>query len=320
MISRVAESAFWLARYLERIESLVRLQYVNTHFVLDVNLEGVPRWMPLVVVVGEEERYLAGVKKGQEDSEDSVLQFLTWDRTNPSSVASSLNWARENARTIREVISLEMWETLNGLWLWFSSREAERLYRTDPYKFFHHLRDQCVLFNGFALDSMLQAEPFNFMRLGASLERAEQTARILDVKYHALGPTKVDRELPSETAQWQAILRSCSAIEPYFKVAKSDLNGVSVAQFLLFDKHFPRSVQRSLDRAWNFFQLIRPGSKSTMGSNANQSLKALKKELETMDMNTVMDEGLHNTLTRIVDSVATVCDDIVSDFFQYAEN
>ncbi|MDH5751124.1 MAG: alpha-E domain-containing protein [Deltaproteobacteria bacterium] len=315
MISRVAENAFWLSRYVERIESLARLLYVNTQFVLDVTIEDIQRWSPLVVVVGEEERFQKAIDKNQQDDEETVRSFLTWDRTNPSSIACSIESARENARIIRETISLEMWETLNGLWLWFSDPKAEKLYRADQYSFFRYIRDQCVLFNGFALDTMLQSEAFNFMRLGASLERTGQTARILDVKYHALGPTRGGIELPMEIAQWQAILRSCSAIEPYFKVSYGELSGIHVANFLLFDKHFPRSVTRSLDRAWNFMQLIRPRGHKEIGQQSAKILKSLIQEMSSLTMDDVMEKGLHKKLTWIVDSVTDVCRVITSDYF-----
>jgi len=316
MISRVAENAFWLTRYLDRVESMARLLYVNTNFVLDVQLEDTPRWHPLVVVAGEEKRFMGSVPKKAKDDGETVQRFLTWEPSNPSSIAASLGAARENARTIRETISLEMWETLNGLWLWFNSKEAERRYQQERFEFYREVRNQCVLFQGFALDTMLQSEAYNFMRLGSSLERAGQTARILDVKYHAMGPTGNHIEMPSEVAQWQAILRSCAAIEPYFKVAHGELSGREVAEFLLFDRHFPRSVRRSLDRAWNFLQLIRPRGKTPIGKSSAEALRGLRAELNALTMEEIMAHGLHDKLTWFVDSVIEVCDAVQLDYFQ----
>ena len=131
MISRVAESAFWLARYLERVESMSRMLYVNINFVLDVNLEGVPRWWPLVLAVGAEKEFRAHTPEANRDDAETVQQFLCWDRDHPNSIATALDLARENARTIRETISLEMWETLNGLSLWFHGPEGRRRYQLD---------------------------------------------------------------------------------------------------------------------------------------------------------------------------------------------
>ena len=319
MISRVAEHAFWLNRYLERVDNLARMLFVNTGFVLDVDLEGVPRWMPLVVVVGEEERFRATHPKSKLDDGDAVQDFLVWNLDNPSSIASSIRVARENARSIREVISLEMWETLNGLWLWIESAQAKRLFQNKRYDFYRHIRDQCVLVQGFGLDTMLQNEAYNFMRLGAALERGAQTARILDVKFHALGPTGQGLETPNEAAQWMAILRSCSAIEPFFKTSGGDLSGPMVAGFLLFDRFFPRSVLRSLERSWNFMKLIRPSSKHPTGANSAQQLKSLLDEVKALEVDKVVAEGLHQRLTWIVDSLADVCETIYHDFFAVPE-
>lgn len=313
MISRVAESAFWLARYLERVETMARMMYVNINFVLDVNLEGVQRWWPLVPAVGAEKEFRAGTPEDKRDDAETVQQFLCWDRGHPASIASSLDRARENARTIRETISLEMWESLNGLSLWFNGPEGHKRYQRERFEFYQHLRDQCVLFQGFALDTMLQSEAYHFMRLGTSLERAGQTARILDVKYHALGPTGRSIEWPREIAQWQAILRSCSAIEPYFKVAQGDLSGPRVAEFLLFEKEFPHSVMRSIDQARKFLQLVRP-----RGSSTERSVKALaelRSQLDAMSMDEVVQVGLHKTLLWIVDSVAAICAAVQEEYF-----
>ena len=315
MISRVAESAFWLARYMERVEDMARMLYVNINFVLDVNLEGVPRWWPLVLAVGAEKEYRARTAEASIDDGEVVQQFLCWDRDHPGSIASALERARENARTIRETISLEMWETLNGLSLWFNSPDGRRRYQRERFEFYQHLRDQCVLFQGFALDTMLQSEAYHFMRLGTSLERAGQTARILDMKFHALGHTGRSVEWPREIAQWQAILRSCSAIEPYFKVAQGELSGQQVAEFLLFEKDFPHSVMRSVDQARKFLQLVRPRGKGAKAEHSIQALTTLRDQLDKMSMDEIMQVGLHKTLKWIVDSVADVCGAVEQEYF-----
>lgn len=315
MISRVAESAFWLARYLERVEDMARLLYVNVNFVLDVNLEDVPRWWPLVLAVGAEKEFLSRTPEEKRDDAEIVQEFLCWDRSHPNSIASSLDRARENARTIRETISLEMWETLNGLSLWFNSPDGRRRYQKERYEFYQYMRDQCVLFQGFALDTMLQSEGYHFMRLGTSLERAGQTARILDVKYHALGPTGRSIEWPKEIAQWQAILRSSSAIEPYFKVAQGELSGPRVAEFLLFEKEFPHSVTRSLDQAQKFLQLVRPRGKAVKDDRSTKLLDELRDQLDAISMEEVVQNGLHKTLLWIIDSVSNVCAAVEQEYF-----
>jgi len=153
------------------------------------------------------------------------------------------------------------------------------------------------------------------MRLGTSLERAGQTARILDVKYHALGPTGRSIEWPTEIAQWQAILRSCSAIEPYFKVAQGELSGTRVAEFLLFEQEFPHSVTRSLDQAQKFLQLVRPRGKAVKNDRSARLLDELRDQLDAMSMDEAVQRGLHKTLLWVIDSVAGVCAAVEQDYF-----
>lgn len=315
MISRVAESAFWLARYLERVEDMARLLYVNVNFVLDVNLEGVPRWWPLVVSVGAEKEFLARASEAQKDDAEAVQQFLCWDSDQPNSIASSLEQARANARSIRETISLEMWETLNGLSLWFNGPNGRRMYQRERYEFYQYLRDQCVMVQGFAVDTMLRSEGFHFMRLGSALERAGLTARILDVKYHALGPTG-RTEWPVEIAQWQAILRSCSAIEPYFKVAQGELSGPRVAEFLLFEKEFPYSIACSLDQAKHHLKMIKPRGSGGIGDRSIEALDNLRTQLSALSMDEVNKRGLHKILVWIYFTVAQICSAVHTDYFE----
>ena len=170
-----------------------------------------------------------------------MQEYLTWDRKHPSSIYASLRWARENARTIREVMSVEMWETINDTWLWLTSRSARRLYQRERDAFYDHLAKQCMLIHGVCYSTMLHEEPFVFMRLGRAVERVGQTARILDVKHHSLGDDRRD-ENAADAAQWLAILRSCSAVDTFFQRSANVLSGPAVADFLLFDRAFPRAV------------------------------------------------------------------------------
>ena len=317
MISRVAESCFWLNRYLERVETLARLLSVNLAFQLDVDLPEAERWKPIVIVTGEQARFEAKVGARHPGDAETVQEFLVWDRDNPSSLVSSLFWARENARTIRETVSLEMWETLNGLWLWLAEREARRLYERERHGFYLQVRDRCLLFHAHCQATMLHEEPFDFMHLGTALERASQTARVLDVKYHTLGPTDPTFEAPEEAAEWLAVLRSCSAIEPFFKRSGTALSGANVAAFLLFDPSFPRSVRQNLDRAWNFLCRVNAAAPE-VGERSARRLEGLRGELRALDIDRVLERGLHDVLTWVVDATADVGAAVHADFFDPA--
>jgi uncharacterized alpha-E superfamily protein len=315
VISRVAESCFWLNRYVERVEVLARMLHVNLTFQLDVALPDAERWLPLVVVTGQQEDFRKRTPAGEIDDAETVQQYLTWSEDNPSSAFSSLRGARENARTIRETISLEMWETLNDLWVWMNERGARRLYERDRHSFYVRLRNQCLLFHGIAQETMLHEDPFEFMRLGTALERAGQTARVLDIKYHSIGPTEAVEETPAEVAQWLATLRFCSGVEPFLKRGDKPLSGRAVAEFLLFDRTFPRSVLHNLDRARNFLGLVRPAPPTRVGERTHARLSETLTLLAGMDVDQVLAEGLHDVLTWIVDTTAEICTAVHQDFF-----
>lgn len=315
MISRVAESCFWMSRYMERLEALARFLDVNQGFVLDVSLPPRARWRPLVIVVGEQKTFNRLQGAGAAANAEKVQSFLTWERANTSSLASSLYWARENARTIRETISLEMWRVLNELWLWFASRPARQLYQRDRPAFYQHISEQCLLFQGVARNTMLHEEPLDFMELGSVLERGGQTARILDVKYHGLGPLRAGTETPIETAQWLAILRSCLGVEPFVKRAGEDLSGLAVAGFLLLDRAFPHAVLHNLERARECLGDIRRVAPAGVGVRSAEVLDSLHHDIASLNEEALLAKGLHEVLTEVVERTALVCDALRSDFF-----
>ncbi len=314
MISRVANSCFWLNRYIERVEVLARLQDVNMAFQLDVDLPNAERWRPLVVVSGQQAHYLAVTGEQGLDDANVAQQYLTWNAENSSSIFSSLAAARENARTIRETISLEMWTTINDLWLWMGARATKRMFQEDRHDFYQHLKNQCLLYHGVAEATMLHDEPYRFMRLGTTLERASQTARVLDVKHHSIGPGEGEVESPSEAAQWLATLRYCSGIEPFFKREVHTFSGRAVAEFLLFDRAFPRSVSCNLERSRNLLKLIRIPD-SPIGVRTLEKIEGMLSRLDALARAPEKMGDLHQLFTWIVDSTAEACQLLNTEFF-----
>jgi len=315
IISRVAESCFWLNRYVERVEVLARMLDVNLSFQLDVELPDAERWWPLVVVTGQSDSAPEAVRAHAHGEAEAVQSYLVWDEKNPSSLYSSLRYARENARTIRETISLEMWETINDLWVWLNDRAAKRAYRGDRSVFYRKLRDQCLLYHGIANATMLHEDPFHFTRLGTALERANQTARMLDVKHHSVGPTRRGDETPVETAQWLATLRFCSGVEPFFKRDDSSLSGRDVVAFLVFDRNFARSIAHNIDRALNFLDLVSSGEANAPGAVTRERLARVADGLAALDIDDVLARGLHDVITSLVEDVAAICDSVHAEFF-----
>jgi uncharacterized alpha-E superfamily protein len=318
MISRVADSCFWIARYLERVDTMARLLGVSAEFHLDSGGDDIEHWKPLVIVAGAEGDFVERVGADLIDDAERVQEYLTWDREQLVSIRSSLGAARENARIIRDVLSLEMWEQINDLWLWMNERKTRKLYDRDRDSFYDTLSKQCMLFHGIAYSTMLHEEPFVFMKLGRAVERVGQTARILDVKYHSLGDTPRERETTDDAAVWLSILRSCSAFEPFFKRAANSLTGPQVLGFLLFEETFPRSVLHNLDRARGLMMrgLIRDAK--DMQRRSWQLLERFRGELLQMDIEDVLGVGIHKVLTWIVDSQTELCAAIHTDYLDPA--
>lgn len=315
MISRVAGCCFWMHRYVERAENLCRLLKVNRSFLLDVPEGVADRWFPLIIVSGEQERFAELHPPAAGDDGELVEAYLTWEERSPVSVMTSMRWARENARTTREVISLEMWETLNDLWVDLSRGKARRRYDTDRDTFYKRLRDGCDLFLGLSEQTLLDEEPLDFMRLGMWLERASQTARMLDVKHHTLGPSRADRESPVELAQWSALLYSCSASEAYYKRVPSKPDGRSIAAFLLQDPALPRSVLGCLLRARATLERIRTEGRPELGDEPAALLDGLIDRLRTRDIDTIFGQSIHDELTNAIDTTAAICASIDRAYF-----
>ncbi len=320
MISRVADSCFWLTRYIERLDTWSRLLAVTSGFSLDVDLAGVGRWRPLIIIVGQEEDFLE--RFGEEAVEDSevVQRYLVWDDKNPYSIYSSARAVRENARTIREVISVEMWEAVNEFWLWLQSRSAKRLFDREREAFYQRISSRCMMFYGISYSTMLHEDPYTFMLLGRAVERAGQSARLLDLRHHALQDVK-EGELSADAAQWISILRSCSAYDPFFKRPSSVLSGLAVAQFMIFDRAFPRSILHNLEQVRSLLMRLRNPQSSVLEhqSPSWSALERFRGSLVQMDMDDIRRAGLHETLTWIVDTTAELCDKIHGDYLDASE-
>lgn len=313
MISRAAESCFWMHRYLERVESTARMLHVNLSLLLDVSLPEFERWRPVLIVCGEQPRFEGHFGRAATDDAERVQEYLAWNEQSPVSILTSLRWARENARTIRETLSLEMWEALNAFWLWLTGKDARRLYRTDRQSFYQRVREHCYLFHGTWQGTMSQGEAFDFMRLGLYLERAGQTSRILDVKHHTLGPSTGRLETHVENVHWLAILRSCSASEPFFKQSPQ-LSGPAVAAFLLLAPSFPRAVRCCLDRAADSLARLR-GESAEVGKRSAALLGGLCERLAHRSIADVLSSGLHDEITAVIDWTADVGEAVHADFF-----
>ena len=310
MISRVAEHCFWLARYLERAENTARVLEVNHTLLLDFHVPVEQQWRPLLIISGVHDYK-------DEPTAENVQEFMTWDRDNPFSIASSLAWARENARIIREVISAEMWERLNFYHLWMQGDEGRALFDAHRSEFYAQVRRINQLLHGIADTTMSHGEAWEFFKLGTYLERTSQTARIMDVKYHTLLPRVEDVGSPIDNAHWVAILMSCSGYEPFHKKPRLMPNdpASAVAEFLIFDELFPRSVRRCLRECEAATAAAAGHPVGVRPTEPERRLATLLAYLDARMIPDVIRDGLHETLTHVVDSVHEIGAAIHATFF-----
>ncbi|MDB9525840.1 alpha-E domain-containing protein [Oscillatoria sp. CS-180] len=311
MLSRVADSIYWLNRYVERAENVARFVEVNLNLLLDTPVSGfTQQWEPLVVTTGD--KALFHERYGDANAQN-VLQFLTFDSEYSNSVLSCVKSARENARAVRETISSEMWEQVNSFYLWVKEAAQTETTEEQFYRFYPEVKLASHLFAGVMDATMAHNEGWHFGQLGRLLERADKTARILDVKYYILLPSVTDVGSPLDELQWMALLKSASAYEMYRK-RQHRITPESITKFLIFDQEFPRSIQFCLIQAERSLHQI---TGTTVGSWCNSSerkLGRLRSELEYMTIEEVFEIGLHEFLDQFQTRLNIVGEHIYEDF------
>ncbi len=311
MLSRVAESVYWMSRYIERAENVARVVGVNNQ--LQHHLPGLTaeQWDPMVKVTGDEGRFRASYEAA---SRENVIEFLTFDAANPNSIVSCLTRARENARSVREIISSETWEEVNRFYLFLHEADAPRRALADPHPFFEHVRRSSHLIEGTKNETMEHGEAWHFSRMGRYVERADQTTRILDVKYFLLLPSADDVGRPADDLQWSALLRSASAFEAYRR-AHGRVAASLVARFLLFERDFPRSVQHCINAAQLSLHAVTGTPLRRFANSAEQTLGRLAAEVDYTDTADIIRAGLHDFLDSIQHRLNSVGNEITRTFF-----
>jgi uncharacterized alpha-E superfamily protein len=270
----------------------------------------------VITVSGERAHFAEKCGLDAAGSGEIVERYMTWDEDNLTSIVRSVAAARENARSIREVVSLEAWETINELYLWSTSAAAEAQYREDRIGFYRHVRGLVQLCLGLLRSTMLHDTPLDFIWLGVMLERLGQTARVLDVHHHAF-TRLVNREEVVETALWLGLLRACSGFEPFMKRNQGVVRGEAVAAFLLFEPAFPRSIRFCLEDADACLRHVRPPDQPGLpGVESAGRLGALCAWLRARALDPLPDD-IHELLTHVVDEIGAVCNALSTELFGY---
>lgn len=309
MLSRVADSVFWLSRYVERAENVARFIEVNMHLSLDLGESVSQQWGPLVNITGDHEEF---AKRYGEPTREKVWQFLTFDRKNPNSILSCLSSARENARTIRGTLPSLLWEELNKFYLYVRGAATDDSFE-NASSFLEEVKLGSYMFVGLTESVMSRNEAWHFSRLGRNIERADKTSRILDVKYFILLPTSHDVGTPLDVIQWAALLKSASALEMYRQV-RGRITPVDVVEFLMLNTEFPRSIRSCLARAEESLRFIigAPGSTATP---ALQLLLELRSQFDFPQAGDIIQSGLHEFIDRFQANLLAVDGAIFDAFF-----
>jgi uncharacterized alpha-E superfamily protein len=314
MLSRTADHLFWMARYMERAENTARMLDVNYQTSLlpqsaDATEQG---WRGLLSI---SELTPAYQQRYSEVNARDVMDFMVLDESNPSSIMACLRAARENARAVRGTLTTEVWETQNQTWLEFNRLVREGAFARDPGSFFERVKTRSHLSRGVTVGTMLQDDSLHFIRIGTFLERGDNTARLLDVKFHALAGeyfgTGNDKENPEvDFYHWSAILRSVSGFEIYRKVYRNVIRPELVAELLILRPDMPRSLAACVNELVANLKLVANQQSSETLRRAGR----LQADLEYGRIDEILATGLHAYLTQFLARVGDLGGGISRDF------
>jgi uncharacterized alpha-E superfamily protein len=311
MLSRVADSIFWMSRMVERAENVARFIDVNSHLMLDLPADQGEQWEPLVITSGDHEDFK---KRHGKATQESVTRFLTFDRANPNSILSCVHTARDNARSVRDVISSEMWESLNRFY--FLVRDAsEDPAMSDFYGFYQQVKNASHMFCGLTDNTLSHSEAWQWARMARMMERADKTSRILDVKYYILLPHVQDVGTPYDNIQWAALLKSASALEMYRKRYQRIMPD-KVLTFLILDPEFPRAIRYCLNEASEAMRAITHSGHGSFKNGAEQLLGRLRADLNYAQASDIIDGGVHEYLDTFQLKLNNVGGAVIGNFFQ----
>jgi uncharacterized alpha-E superfamily protein len=298
MLSRVADSLYWMARYLERAEHSARVMAVKLEAMLDQTPEDAAEaW---IRVVGALAWPMAGTPTGQPFD---IARQLTLDRGHPSSVMTSVRLARDNARQVRELISTEMWGQMNRLHLKLAAHDIAQVWSAQPVPFLREVADDLLLFAGITDSTMRHGEGWHFIQLGRYIERAQLMSRLLDLHFGVLPEDVPQHVRAPRYFEWITLLKQATAFEAYCKVYTADVQPAKIAEFLIFDAQFPHSIRFSVDRMQEELGLLGPGGASGRRMQAERLAGRLKASLDYGQV----DELLAGDIDGFLRSIQSSC-------------
>ena len=313
MLSRIGESLYWMTRNLERADDTARILDINVVYMLEAD-EGATeemQWQPLLNIVGADELYPQRYTD-KRVTVQRVIHLLTQERDNPGSLYNSLRLARENARVVRDRISNEMWEALNEFWLAVDKHLKTTLQPWRAAEFYSYVHREVATFFGLAQSTMMRGEAYGFTVLGSLQERADMTARILDVRYHLLLPDVSMVGSPLDYYQWGALLKSLSGFEAYRRTYQSGIRPIDVVEFTVLNPDFPRSLAYCMDGMEKALERIGWVSQGSVP----EAMEALRGHLDGATPQGVLDQGLHEYLDQFLALLAALGTALQGDYFE----
>ncbi|MEQ6122135.1 alpha-E domain-containing protein [Reichenbachiella sp. MALMAid0571] len=317
MLSTVADSLYWLGRYLERVENYARFIDVNFNLSLDLPPDVQEQWMPLIATTGDIESYH---KKNNNFDRQNAMYFLAFDEENSNSIISCIKASREIARTVRGSLNKEIWEKLNETYYFVLKGKKQKIWtREDPREFFKQVKLDIQLLYGISEDSISRGQGWYFSKLGQYIERADKTSRILDVKYHLLLPSLDDVGSPIDYLQWTALLKSVTGFELYCReYGTIEISGV--VEFLTLNKQFPRSILFSLKEAQKCLSVVSGTTDGGYSNKAEKELGSLVSDLQYADVSEIIKSGLHEYIDGIQIKLVQISDEVYDHFFKIKPN
>jgi len=310
LLARYGECIFWLARYVERAENLARILDVNETFKRDAR--GDQNWQSIVHLHADDAAFY---ERHGEATAEAVLRFYVTDADNSSSIASAIRNARENARALRPLISAEMWVQLNVFQHRLNAIEDADLAPERLADLFRGIKEACQTHTGITEGTFYRDQGWCFYQLGRYIERADQTTRLLDMKYHLLLPQAEDVGSPIDIGQWNALLRSAAGYHAYRRQHPRGITPGSVAGFLLLNTSFPRSVFLCVSEVETLLTELKRRHGLRGGAGAAEELDWLRALLSTLTIAEILSQGLHEFLDIIQRHLIAVTRDLSASFF-----
>ncbi len=297
MLSRAADNLFWMARYVERAESLARILHAASRMAAIPNIGSSPanEWHSALAAAARADAYF---ELHEAVTAEQVFQFLAFSEANPASIRNCLRAARTNARAMRTALTIETWEAINGAWLDFDHLWGGAVPLSELNRFIAWVKEVSLRVDGSAYRSMLRHEAYWFSRLGVYIERAETTARILDVKYHVLLPEHEPVGGGLDYFQWSAILRAVSALTAYHWVYRDSIKPWLVADLLILREEMPRSLASCYANISMYLDEL--ASDHGRQGESQRAARRLLAQLRNSDMKEIFQGGLHEFLTDFI--------------------